>query len=115
MTDSNNGKRSAANQFRLAADRLYDRVYRWGAGRWATRPGPNDGPTNADIVYELLQQLADLGADLHQHERHDVPRLPVDTAIADQLAVISHDLADIDEERAQWASQALQRTALRLS
>jgi hypothetical protein len=43
-------------------------------------------------VHALVQHLADLDADAEGEPRRPVPRLPHDTAIPDQLKVVTADL-----------------------
>lgn len=48
--------------------------------------------TRADLVYDLVQRLADWAADLERQPRRTVPRLDGDLALPDQLRVVATDL-----------------------
>ena len=88
--------------FRTAVDRLINQVAHWEQSRWWARPagGPGRVPpaaagsvpaTRADLVYALVQRLADLGADAEGRPRRSVPR-STDLALPDQLRVMADDL-----------------------
>ena len=88
--------------FATSVDRLIRQVGHWQQSRWWTRPGPASGagppaadgsarPTRADLVYALVQRLADRGADAEGHPRRPVPR-PTDLVLPDQLRVMADDL-----------------------
>jgi hypothetical protein len=75
---------------RLSAevDVLLGRVSRWNAAGWGE---PAGGGTRADVVFALVQRLADVAADAEGRPRRDVPRL--DTGVLpDQLVVMAHDV-----------------------
>jgi hypothetical protein len=81
---------SAAALLSAAAGRLYARVRRWSPVRWtAVAPG---GRTRADVVFDLVQRLADAAADAEHRPRRGVPRLEHDLAIPDQVRVMVADL-----------------------
>lgn len=75
---------------RLSAEveTLLDRVSRWTTGSWGIRVG---GGTRADVVFALVQELADLAADAERVPRRAVPRLD-NGVLPDQLTVMAHDL-----------------------
>jgi hypothetical protein len=75
--------------FATAVDRLIQQVVHWEQARWWTRPEP--GPTRGDVVFGLVQALADAGADAERRPRRPVPRLS-DITLADQLRVMADDL-----------------------
>jgi len=75
----------------LALDRLIGRVQHWTPSRWA-RPSAVDGRTRADLVHSLAQRLADAGADASGEPLRPVPRLDNDSALPDQLRVLTADL-----------------------
>ena len=87
--------------FATSVDRLVNRVGLWEQARWWSRPvpagsGPSDTagsvlPTQADLLYALVQRLADLGADAEDRPRRPVPRVS-DLVLPDQLRVIADDL-----------------------
>jgi hypothetical protein len=76
--------------FATSVDRLINQVAHWEQGRWWSRPGPT-GETRGDLLYALVQRLADLGADAEHRARRDVPRIG-DMSLPDQLRVIADDL-----------------------
>jgi hypothetical protein len=49
----------------------------------------------ADLVYALVQRLADLAADAEGQPRRGVPRLDSDLSLVDQVRVISADLSRV--------------------
>ena len=97
--------------FAAAVDRLISQVGHWQQARWWTRTGrasgpgsspasgPSDSalpgtavpPTRADLVYGLVQRIADRGADAEGRPRRTVPRL-ADLVLPDQLRVVADDL-----------------------
>jgi hypothetical protein len=84
-------QQSAAALLRAAADRFMARAGHWTPARWAR---PAGAVTRADLVYELVQRLADLAADAEHHEHRRVPRLDNDLALPDQLRVMVLDLLE---------------------
>ena len=76
----------AAESFAKSVDRLLTQVSHWEQPRWAA-----GAPTKADLVYGLVQRLADLGADAESRERRHVPRLS-DLILRDQIRVMADDL-----------------------
>ncbi len=75
----------------MAVDRLVNRVSHWSPTRWSqpARPGL---PVRSDLVFALVQNLADLAADADGHPRRPVPRLASDLALPDQVRVMLADL-----------------------
>lgn len=105
MSDPN-----SAAALRAAADRLVNRVSHWTPARWE-RPVRADldasGPpiavsspavalTRADLVFGLVQELADLAAQVEARPRRDVPRLDNKLALPDQVRVMVADLLAAD-------------------
>jgi hypothetical protein len=86
----------AAAQLRAAADRLDDRVRPWTPARWARQARGSDGLTRADLVFGLVQRIADAAADAEHRARRPVPRLDHDLALPDQLRVMVADLLTAD-------------------
>jgi hypothetical protein len=70
-------------------------------------------PTRADIVFGLVQQLADAAAEAENRPRRALPRLDADSALADQLRVTVVDLlaADASDEVLRSAAASIQGTA----
>jgi hypothetical protein len=87
--------------FATSVDRLANRVGHWEQARWWSRPAlAHSGlsraagaalPTHGDLLYTLVQRLADLGADAEGRRRRPVPRL-TDLVLPDQLRVMADDL-----------------------
>jgi hypothetical protein len=81
--------------FAAAVERLLRQVGHWEQGRWWSRP-PAPGsadtpPTRGDLVYGLVQRLADHGAEAEGRPRRVVPR-ENDLVLADQIRVLADDL-----------------------
>jgi hypothetical protein len=74
-----------------AVDRLVNHVSHWTPSRWAASSASGAG-SRADVMYALVQRLADLGADVEGQPRRPVPRLDNDLALPDQLRVVAADL-----------------------
>ena len=72
-----------AQDFATSVDRLLRQVRHWGPGRWRR--------SRADLVYGLVQRLADLGADAEHRRRRPVPQVG-DVVLPDQLRVMADDL-----------------------
>jgi hypothetical protein len=79
-------------EFELAVDRLVNRVSHWTPPRWAASTASGDG-SRADVMYALVQRVADLAADAEGQPRRRVPRLDNALALPDQLRVVARDLA----------------------
>lgn len=71
--------------------RLVDRTTHWTPSRWAAS-GVSGVGSRTDIVYTLVQELADRGAVAEGEPRRPVPRLPHASALVDQVRVLSADL-----------------------
>jgi hypothetical protein len=69
-----------------AVDRLVRLVAHWERARWS-----RGTPSRGDLVYSLVQRLADRCADAESAPRRTVPRL-ADTVLPDQLKVMAADL-----------------------
>ena len=84
-----------AEEFATSVDRLLNRVRYWETNRHAA----GSGQTRSDLLYALVQRLADLGADAEGHRHRRVPRLS-DLSLPDQLRVVADDLlaAETPEE-----------------
>ena len=89
-----------AQDFATVVDRLLNQVGHWEQSRWWTHtpaaagssaPARSVPPTKGDLLYVLVQRLADLGADAEHRPRRPVPRLN-DLALPDQLRVMADDL-----------------------
>jgi len=87
----------AAADLRREAERVADRLQVVGP-RMAARSGPDGEQVLAD-VRAVLGQLADLAADAERTPRRAVPVL-APHALADQLLVLAHDLAQFGDPAA---------------
>src|SRR5690242_5479984 len=75
--------------FATAVERLINQVGHWEQARWWSRT--ENGSTRGDVVFALVQRLADAGADAEGRPRRPVPRLS-DISLTDQLRVMTDDL-----------------------
>jgi hypothetical protein len=96
----------SADELAVQVDRLVSQVSQWTPSRWAasTASGPGsgsgrggasgavNGPTRAELVHGLVQEVADLAATAEGQPRRPVPRLEHDAALPDQLRVVAADL-----------------------
>jgi len=94
------------------AERVAGQVAGWGPARWRATTSASGARTRREVLYELVQHLADLCADLEDRERRSVPHLENDYALPDQLRVVAADLdsAGPDELTADKALVALRET-----
>jgi hypothetical protein len=76
--------------FATSVDRLHNQVRHWEQGRWWSRTHGATA-TRGDLMYALVQRLADLGADAEHRPRRPVPR-EHDMVLPDQLRVLADDL-----------------------
>jgi hypothetical protein len=81
-----------ADELRRQVDLLIRQVGHWGPARWGIA-AQRGGASRADLVYSLVQRLADLGAPAGLGGRRPVPRLDNDLALPDQVRVVAADLA----------------------
>jgi hypothetical protein len=95
------------------SEELLRRLSTWTERSW--RHVGSDGRRRADVVFDAVQQLADLTADAEGEPRRPVPRLdgPVGAGVADQLAVMVHDATRLPALSAA-ADEILADTADRL-
>lgn len=80
-----------AGEFSTAVNRLTHQVMHWTPPRWRAASSVS-GLSRADLVYELVQRIADLAAAAEGQPRRAVPRLDNDLALPDQLLVVTRDL-----------------------
>ncbi len=78
------------SDFATAIDRLHNQVRHWEQPRWSA-PTANPTKTKADLMYGLIQQLADLSAAAEQRPHRPVPR-EHNMILPDQLRVTANDL-----------------------
>jgi hypothetical protein len=77
------------DRFSGEVGRLVNQVSHWTPSRWAASGASG---TRADLVFELVQELADRAADAESEPRRVVPRLPHDSALVDQVRLLAADL-----------------------
>ncbi len=81
----------------MALQRLLSQVGHWETDRWAAAAGSGpvggdgSGGSRGDVVFGLVQRLADLGAEAEGRASLPVPREP-DMILPDQLKVMVDDL-----------------------
>jgi hypothetical protein len=78
------------NDLVRSVDQLIGRVTNWTPSQWAA--SSSSGSSRADVVYALVQQLADLAASAEGQPHRAVPRIEHDLALIDQIRVMSADL-----------------------
>ncbi|MEV0646955.1 hypothetical protein AB0I28_16985 [Phytomonospora sp. NPDC050363] len=76
----------------VLAERIAGQVAGWGPARWRSASPVSGTNTRGEVLYELVQHLADLCAELEERPRRTVPRLGNDYALPDQLRVVAADL-----------------------
>lgn len=77
-------------EFETAVQRLIGQIGHWEATRWGAFAG-SAGGSRGDLVFSLIQRLADHSADAEQGRHRPVPRL-ADMVLPDQLRVMADDL-----------------------
>jgi beta-phosphoglucomutase-like phosphatase (HAD superfamily) len=85
-----------------AVERLVNRVTHWTPPRWAASSVSGAG-SRADVMYALVQRVADLAATAEGQPRRRVPRLANDLALPDQLRVVAADLVAANPDPALLA------------
>jgi hypothetical protein len=90
---------------------LVRQVGHWEQPRWSAA-AESGNVSRADLVHKLVQEIANLAADAEGEPRRDVPRLPSDLALPDQLRVVTADLlaAGAPEPVLAGAAAAVSRT-----
>lgn len=78
----------AADRLAVESEVVVGRMSRWNGAGWHV---PVGGTTRAELVFGLVQRLADLAADAERRDRRSVPWLEPGI-LPDQLAVMVHDL-----------------------
>ncbi|MEU2661783.1 hypothetical protein [Micromonospora sp. NPDC007220] len=95
-----------------AVELLVRQVGHWQQPRWAaTAAGGN--VSRADLVHRLVQEIANLAADVEGGPRRTVPRLDNDLALPDQLRVVAADLVAAAPPPEVLARAAAEVTATR--
>jgi hypothetical protein len=90
-----------------ATRHLVRRVSHWTPPRWAASSVSSPERSRSDVVYDLVQRLAQLASDAEGQPSRAVPRLP-DHVLPDQVRVLVADLVAADPP------EALLRTAAEL-
>ncbi|WP_446218406.1 hypothetical protein [Micromonospora sp. IBHARD004] len=81
----------SAAELERAVELLVRQVGHWQQPRWsAAAEGGN--VSRAALVHKLVQEIANLAADVEGEPRRDVPRLANDLVLPDQLRVVAADL-----------------------
>ncbi len=101
------------DELRREVGLLMSRAGHWGPPRWAVLARDGGGATRAELVYALVQRLADRAADVEGQPRRPVPRLDNDLALLDQLRVVTTDLAAADPDPAVVNAAAADLAATR--
>ncbi|MBM0258257.1 hypothetical protein [Micromonospora sp. 4G55] len=102
----------SAAELDRAVGLLVRQVGHWQQPRWAAiAEGGN--VSRADLVHRLVQELANLGADVEGEPRRNVPRLDNDLALVDQLRVVAADLVAAGAPDATLARAAAEVAATR--
>lgn len=102
----------SAAELDRAVELLVRQVGHWQQPRWAaTAAGGN--AARADLVHRLVQEIANLDADVEGQPRRTVSRLDNDLALPDQLRVVAADLAAADPPADVLARAAAEVTATR--
>jgi hypothetical protein len=81
----------SATELDRAVELLVRQIGHWQQPRWAATPATGNVP-RADLVHRLVQELANLTAEVEGHPRRTVPRLDNDLALTDQFRVVAADL-----------------------
>ncbi|WP_089156657.1 hypothetical protein [Micromonospora sp. NBS 11-29] len=85
----------SAAELDRAVTLLVRQVGHWQQPRWSA-PAEGGNVSRADLVHKLVQEIANLAADAAGEPRREVPRLPSDLTLPDQLRVVAADLARAD-------------------
>jgi hypothetical protein len=78
----------AVPDFATSIDRLLNLVHHWAETRWSA---PSGTGSRAEMVYTLVQRLADLGAEAEHRPPRPVPRAHC-LVLPDQLRVMADDI-----------------------
>ncbi|MFY1598217.1 hypothetical protein [Micromonospora sp. WMMD737] len=95
-----------------AVELLVRQVGHWQQPRWAA-VAAGGNVSRADLVHRLVQEIANLAADVEGGPRRTVPRLDNDLALPDQLRVVAADLVAAAPPPEVLARAAAEVTATR--
>ncbi|MFG1776113.1 hypothetical protein ACGFIR_05810 [Micromonospora sp. NPDC049051] len=95
-----------------AVELLVRQVGHWQQPRWAA-VAAGGNVSRADLVHRLVQEIANLVADVEGGSRRTVPRLDNDLALPDQLRVVAADLVAAAPPPEVLARAAAEVTATR--
>jgi hypothetical protein len=84
----------SAAELDRAVELLVRQVGHWEQPRWSAQ-AESSNVSRADLVHKLVQEIANLAADVAGEPRRDVPRLGTDLALPDQLRVVAVDLVAV--------------------
>ncbi|WP_080679305.1 hypothetical protein [Salinispora tropica] len=101
-----------AGDVRRTVELIVRQVGHWQQPRWAASAAGGN-VSRADLVHQLVQELANLAADAEAQPRRAVPRLGHDLALPDQLRVVAADLLAATASDAALARAASQVAATR--
>ncbi|MBQ1055580.1 hypothetical protein [Micromonospora sp. C32] len=101
----------SAAELDRAVGLLVRQVGHWQQPRWSAK-AEGGNVSRADLVHKLVQEIANLAADAAGEPRREVPRLPNDLALPDQLRVVTADLklAEPADPVLAEATEAITRT-----
>jgi hypothetical protein len=88
-------------------------VGHWEPQRWAKLAASPDPTRRSDMMFALVQELADAAAAAEQRPPREVPRLDNDLALPDQLRVMAADLvaAGPDDDVLDHATRLVTRVS----
>ena len=94
----------------VLAERIAAQVSGWGPARWRVAP-EGSSRTRGEVLFDLVQHLADLCADVEGRPRIPVPHLDNTYVLPDQLRVMAADLEyaapdDVTVDKARAALRA---------
>jgi hypothetical protein len=103
----------SADELSRAVELFARQVGHWGPARWAAPAAGDGAASRADLVYGLVQRVADRAAEAEGIPARPVPRLDNDLALPDQLRVVVTDLLLAGAAPPTLAAIATEITALR--
>lgn len=105
----------SAEELNRVVELFVRQVGHWMQPRWSAPVSVADatGESRGDLVYRLVQEIADLAADAEGEPRRTVPRLDSDLALPDQLRVVAADLVAAGATEEVLATATAKITAIR--
>lgn len=77
--------------FANSIERLLTRIHHWDEPRWRAKPANAAATTRSQVVQDLAQRLADLGAEAEGRAARPVPHIH-DLVLRDQIRVLADDI-----------------------